>query len=575
MTLSARRLGFALAILLIWSAGRSFAAVRPPTRGAVATMGARTVEAADIQAAAAALAADPLRTKNPALWRKKLLDRCVDRELLAAEAVRRGYDKDPGVRLRVAEREYPTLLSEMYRRVLIPGLEPTQSQLDSLGASGIYRSVDVDYILVAPGLAEEATRMADRLRAGSRFDSTARIWSRHPSADNGGKCGWVLVRDLNPRSYGPMRSAKVGDVLGPFRSPAGHEIYRVSGLREISRDALYRLIKDERARDLPQTYQAELLRKFHFAADTTEAQRLVFTVALEPVDSILASLGPGGTRPADGPRRAIGVLARADGDSVTFRDLAVTGLAIRDEAGKMHVHDAAEVGQRCAAVLLPRLGVKDAKVRGLDGEPAVARALGLLREEGETQAMVARESGGVPDSAALRAYFASHAARYVRPRATRARAVCFDSLDAAVGALRAWSGVGIRDSALTALGLKPQARAAATTLLPHHTAEITVLDTDDDPLALSVRALDKGQLTRAVPTVQGYLIAQILERVASRPLSFEEAVLRVAADCEEERETLWVDRTLKNLRGTTRIDVVPSRLRAVRLEAVGTKKGTH
>jgi hypothetical protein len=541
----------------------------------VATLGDRTVDAADIQAAAAALAADPLRTRNPALWRTKLLDRCVDRELLAAEAARRDYDKDPEVRHRVAEREYFTLLGETYRRVLVPGVEPTQAQLDSLSASGIYRSVDVDYILVAPGLADDARRMVDRLRAGARFDSTARIWSRHPTGDSGGHCGWVLVRDLNPRSRALLQSAKVGDVLGPFPSTSGHEIYRVSGLREISREALYRLIRDERARDLPHTYEGELLRKFHFAADTTEVQRLLSTVALEPVDSILASFGPGGTRPADGPRRAIGVLARADGDSVTFRDLAASGLASRDAGGMAHFHDAAQIGQRCSAVLLPRLAVRDAKDRGLDSEPTVARSLGLLREQEATQAMVARESGGAPDPAVLRAYFVSHAGRYVRPRATRARVACFDSLEAAASALRAWNGTGTRDSALTALGFKPQARATATTLLPRHTAEITALDTDNDSLALSVRALDKGQLTPAVHTAQGYLIAEILEQEASRPLSFEEAAARVAADCEEEREALWVDRTLKKLRATTRIDVDPSRLRAVRLEAAGTKKGIH
>ncbi len=575
MTLSPRRLRIAVAILLLWIAPRTTAAKLPPARGAIATLGDRTVEAADIKAAAAALAGDPLRTKNPALWRKALLDRCVDRELLALEAVRQGYDRDPAVSRRVEEREYVTLHRETQHRVLIPRSEATQEELDSLSASGIYRSVDLDYILVPPPLQEEAKHMVERLRAGARFDSTARIWSRHPSRDAGGHCGWVLVRDLNPRSYATMLSAKVGDVLGPFTGPYGVEIYGVAGFREITRGELFRFIKNERTLGLPQSYKEELLRKYHFQADSSEARKLLAAAALEPMESIVASLGPAGSRPREGSWRAIGVLAHADGDSVTFADLAASEMATRDKGGKLHLRDTAQVAQWCAAVLLPRLAVRDAKDRGLARDPAVVRALRLLRDEEATHAMVARESGGPPEPSVLRAYFASHAARYVRPRATRAHVACFDTLEIAVGALRAWNGVGIRDSALAALGITFQPRATATTLLPRHSAEITMLETDGDPLALSVRSLDKGQLTPAVRTVQGYAVAEILGREASRPLSFEEAATRVTADYEDERETLWVGRTLVKLRATTKIDVVPSRLMAVRLEAVGTKKGMH
>src|SRR2546425_7483300 len=47
-------------------------------RAVVATVGERTIDATDIQHAALALDSDPLHKRNPAAWRRMLLDRCVD-----------------------------------------------------------------------------------------------------------------------------------------------------------------------------------------------------------------------------------------------------------------------------------------------------------------------------------------------------------------------------------------------------------------------------------------------------------------------------------------------------------------
>ncbi len=575
MSVNPKKLRLALPLLLLWSASHAGAALPPPLHGPIATLGDRTVEAVDIMSAASALAADPLRLRNPAEWRRSLLDRCVDRELLAAEAVRRGFDRDAAVRARLAEREYAVLLRETVAHVLLPGIEPTPSQLDSLSASGLYRGVDLYYILVPQRFTDEARTMVDRLRAGARFDSTARLWSRHPSGASGGHFGYVLARDLDPRSYTALRTARAGDVLGPYSGPYGHEIYRVGGFQEISRDSLLSLVRDERTRGLMRDYETALLGRYHFGIDSTEAMHLLSTAATEPVDSILATLGPDGTRAGDAGHRAIGVLARADGDSVTFRDLAEVGAARWDAGAHLPLRDVSHVSRRCAAALVPRLVVRDARERDLDRPPDVARELRLLREEIPTRAMVAHETGARPDSAALRAYFASHAARYQRPRAAVARVACFDTLESAVRALRTWNGVGIPDSSLRALGFVAQPRATAVTLLAGHTAEITMLETDGDPLGIAARALDRGQLTPVVRTPEGYAVAEILRREPPRPLSFEEAAPRVAQEFQAEREALWVDRTLAQLRATTRIDVVPSRLAAVRLTGVGTKKGTH
>jgi hypothetical protein len=63
-----------------------------------------------------------------------LLDRCVDRELLAMEAERRGLGKEPALAARIADREFLTLHREIYKRVVIPGVTPTPQELAKVRA---------------------------------------------------------------------------------------------------------------------------------------------------------------------------------------------------------------------------------------------------------------------------------------------------------------------------------------------------------------------------------------------------------------------------------------------------------
>jgi hypothetical protein len=582
-----RPTAFVPAALLLLAALGAIAAATPPAakapvaqppaskRGPIAQIGDRRVEEIDIREAAIALAADPLSERDPAAWRRKLLDRCIDRELLAMEAGRRGLADDASVRRRIAEREYTTLLGEIHRRVLVPGIEPTEAQLDSIRAAGLLRGVEISTIVIPAPFGQDARRIADRLRAGARFDSTARMRSIHPSASAGGRFGWVLVRDLDARSHDAVRAAQPGQVLGPYSSQYGHQIYRIEAFADLPHDSLYNIVKDERTRGLLRHYQEDLLRRHRFALDSTQVDAVLFAAATESVDSILASLGPDGARPERGSRPALGVIARADSDSVTFRDLASPQLRTWPPGGKLRLRSVEELEARCGLALVPRLLPRDARARGLDRDPAVARALRMVRDEEATRAMVERGAGAAPDSAALRAHFAANAARYQRPRAVRALVACFDSAGPAEAALLAWNGKGMRDSALAALGMRPQPRATAQTLYPGRYAELTVLETDADPLALAVRTLSPGQLSPVVRTVQGHALAEARAREDARPLSFEEAAPRVAMDLREAREDGWTRTLVASLRAKTKIEVVPARLEAVRLTLPQARKGTR
>lgn len=547
------------------------AAPPPPARGPIATVGngGRTVDALDVQRAAVQLADEPLRKRSQAQWRRMLLDRCVDRELLAMEAERRGMPADPEVRRRVLEREFLHLYQVVHDRLLLPALEPTPAQLDSLIATGQYRMMDLHYILLrddeGQSRRQEAETIVARLREGAAFDSIARTKSAHVSRGNGGHFGPVLVRDIDTRAYVPARTAKAGDVLGPYSGPFGHEIYKVGGFQALAADSVRRIVRVERERAMIPDYRARLSAKYHFELDTTMVRPLFFALATQTPDSILASLGPDGTRPKRGIQPALGVLARVDGDSLTFPELLRETRPAPGDDGRIRLRNTEALQTLAMQALFRRLLVRDAKDRGLADDPVVARELRLIREGTAVEAMVARARPAEPDAPALQAWFDAHASRYRRPEALRARVAVFASQESALVMLRQWNGVGIPDSSLKALGFEEQPRATAQTLYPRHAATLSFFPNDSDPLGLAVRSLEPGRTSPVVRTAQGFAVAHVLARENARPLTLDEAIDRARRDWREEKESEWVLSQLERLRAATPVRVVPARLDAVKL----------
>jgi peptidyl-prolyl cis-trans isomerase C len=566
-----------LAALGLLPVGGALAAVPPPGTGPIATMGNRTVDALDIQRAAQVLANDPLRKKSPAQWRRMLLDRCVDRELLSMEAERRGVADDPAVRQKIAEQEFLHLYQIVHQRVLDPSVEPTAAQIDSLRGTGLYRTMDLHYILLRDGpdqaRRKEAEAVVARLRQGARFDSIARIKSGHPSRGAGGHFGPVLVRDLDPMSHPMASKAKAGEVLGPFSGSYGHEIYKAGGFEELTEDSLKSLVRIERRRNLVRHYQERLMTQYHFTLDSTMARNILFAAGYEPVDTILASLQRDGTRPRRGGRPALGVFARVDGDSLDFPALVQEARPAAGEGGRLRIRDLSVLRDLAGQAFFRRLVVRDAKERGLADDARVARELRLIRDGIAVRTMVERARPPVPDPAKLQAWFDAHASRYRMPPARRARVAVFAGSDSALAALRSWNGVGISDSSLKALGFTEQLRATPETLFPRRTATLDFIDTASDPLSLAVRSLEPGMVSPMVRTLQGYAVAHVVSRQPERPMTLNEAIDRVRRDWREEKENEWVQTQLERIRASTPVKVVPARLDAVKL-ATPSKDGS-
>ena len=536
----------------------------------VATVGARRVDEADLRWAARVFRSDPLRKQDPASWRRMLLDRAVDRELLAAEAERRGFDKDPDVKARIASREYLMLWRRLYDQVLVPGITPSPEELKRLRDEGIYRGVDLYYILIRDdargGQKAVAERVLTAARAGARWDSLAKIYSGHPPSQvAGGHFGWILEKELAPASYKDLRAAKPGDVLGLYTSPMGHEIYKVGAFDNPSNDSLLNVISNERRSTLELDYMRGVLRKYHFALDSLQAKAALFAIATEPADSIVASLGPDGTRPKRGVRPALGAIARYDGGSLTLGDVVRAAPPSRNEEGEMKVSNIGALYYFCARAILPELTARDATDQGLGREPAVARELRLMRDQIRTEAMVRKNAPPIPGDSELRAYFASNVTRYQRPRATTAHVASFDNPDSAARFLAECKARGMTDSLLTLRGIRTLPGLTPVSIHPGYHAVLTFYERDADSLSRSVQRIPTGQLGHVLNTPRGYVVAQVLSVEKPRPFTFDEVRLLVRQQWEEDAENTWVTRELVRLRAETPVRVTPGRLEATKL----------
>ncbi len=565
-------LAFSLLSLFAAVAATYAEAKKPPAlRGPIATVGGRSVGAIDIERAAMALGPEPPRGMTARAWRRTLLDRCVDRELLALEAERRGLMDDREVRREVTEREHAYLMGLVYEKALRPAIIPNAAEFDSIKKTGRYRWLDLHYILLRDDLSGGrmgvAERIVDRARHGARWDSLAKVYSGHPpSAASGGRFGPVMVKELEPVSQDSIAFAKPGEIFGPYAGPFGHELYKVGGWIEVGDDSLMRFLVEERTHQIYQNYYDEVLRKYHFAADSLNARLAMAAFRSESTDSILASLRPDGTRAGLGIRPAIGIVARADGAAITIADIIRYVRPGTDAYGRVRVQEFREMVTLAARVVLHELIVRDARDRGFDTDPLVARRLRLYRDEVATKAMVEHARPADPNAGALRAYVEKNAARYQHPARRMARVAMFSSADTARAALKAWNGVGFPpDSTLRSMGFAFRNQVSPGGLFPRQVATLSIPEASADPLGLGLRALAAGQFAPVTETNHGWALAMMTGREAATPLSPEEATPRALRDWREEMENQWVIDQLERLRAKTPVNVIPARLEAVRL----------
>jgi peptidyl-prolyl cis-trans isomerase SurA len=98
---------------------------------------------------------------------------------------------------------------------------------------------------------EQASALLVRAQAGEDFTALAKQHSQGPSASTGGSLGTLKRGSLEPKLENAIFSLKKGEIGGPYRSPFGYHVIRVSGRQQLPPKP-FAAVKNELRRELRQ-----------------------------------------------------------------------------------------------------------------------------------------------------------------------------------------------------------------------------------------------------------------------------------------------------------------------------------
>ncbi len=164
--------------------------------------------------------------------KKQFINRWINTELLYQEAIRRGLDDDPRVRLRLEEFEREYLADHLVYLELRERTGVTEQEIEDFfneHRDEYLYEYRVSHILV--NTLEEAEEVKERLSKKS-FSWVANHRSIDPVAKRGGDLGYLTKGNMIPEFENVIFRMKPGDVSGIVRSDFGYHIIKLVGMRE-------------------------------------------------------------------------------------------------------------------------------------------------------------------------------------------------------------------------------------------------------------------------------------------------------------------------------------------------------
>jgi peptidyl-prolyl cis-trans isomerase C len=236
---------------------------QPPQAGdtAVATVDGQPVWASDVKREAAAQGmigeGDPLDPSSAMFH--QALDEVIDQRLLAAEATRQKLGDDPQT-LRRVEAARQRILGDMLVERMVEKTV-SESSIKGLYDEELKLSKQADefharQIVVASQA--DAAAVKKLLAAGGSFDTLAMQRSVDAATRfNGGDLGYFTLDVMPPAYADALKSAKAGDLIGPFQTDAGWVVMKVEDRRletpvslEAARPQIVRFLTYNEVRDL-------------------------------------------------------------------------------------------------------------------------------------------------------------------------------------------------------------------------------------------------------------------------------------------------------------------------------------
>ena len=208
--------------------------------------------------------------------KQELLDGVIARELLIAEALRRGYDRDPAIAQTVAKSERRALMNKLYEQEAV---QASYSFSDAdLRAFFAQQQYDVEVLSqhIVCATEEEARLVLELLEEGVPFESLIRPYSL-PNIQQrfgpGGWVGWFKIGEVYEGLKVPLSTMPIGSVYSdPVKTVSGYHVFRLGERRPVDFAAAREWVEKQalvqsRADDM-ERYVGTLRERYQLALDT-------------------------------------------------------------------------------------------------------------------------------------------------------------------------------------------------------------------------------------------------------------------------------------------------------------------
>ena len=207
--------------------------------------------------------------------KQELLDGVIARELLIAEGLRRGYDRDLTIAQAVAKSERKALMNKLYEQEAV---QASYSFSDAdLRAFFAQQQYDVEVLSqhIVCATEEEARLVLELLGEGTPFESLVRPYSLQNIQQRFGPAGWVgwfKIGEVYEGLKVPLSTMPIGSVYpDPVQTESGYHVFRLGERRPVDFAAVREWVEKKarvqsRADDM-ERYVGTLRQRYQLAQD--------------------------------------------------------------------------------------------------------------------------------------------------------------------------------------------------------------------------------------------------------------------------------------------------------------------
>jgi parvulin-like peptidyl-prolyl isomerase len=160
-----------------------------------------------------------------------LLEKKIEEQLVAVEALARGYGDAPEVRRRLDALETELLVERYLEEVVAPQVEITAEEMEQYyedNLDGFRQPPRFHVSQITVETREKAEELMGMLESGADFAWLAREHSIDRFQDTGGERGWVYPMPNTGDLAAELLASDVGDVVGPLGVPGNWTVVRVN-----------------------------------------------------------------------------------------------------------------------------------------------------------------------------------------------------------------------------------------------------------------------------------------------------------------------------------------------------------